>query len=93
MIGDGCLTVFQGSQELVFQQAQKTLKPNGRLILRLFIAPDSREDIRCVMNCFLETVHLFFLMLFLTRDIPAEEYQGNKIFCIQKFCNIISSKR
>jgi SAM-dependent methyltransferase len=37
LIGDGCLTVFQGSSELFFQQAKKALKPGGRLILRLFI--------------------------------------------------------
>lgn len=50
LFGDGCLTVFQGSPELFFQQAKKALKPNGRLILRLFISPESKEDLQSVVK-------------------------------------------
>jgi SAM-dependent methyltransferase len=50
LLGDGCLTVFQGSPELFFQQAKKALKPNGRLILRLFISPERKEDLQSVLE-------------------------------------------
>jgi SAM-dependent methyltransferase len=49
-IGDGCLTVFQGTPELFFQQTKKALKPNGRLILRLFISPEFREDVQSILK-------------------------------------------
>lgn len=44
LIGDGCLTVFQNRPEVFFQQAKKALKPGGRLILRVFLAPEKKED-------------------------------------------------
>ncbi len=50
LLGDGCLTVFQGSTELFFQQAKKALKPKGRLILRLFISPERKEDLQSVIK-------------------------------------------
>jgi SAM-dependent methyltransferase len=50
LIGDGCLTVFQGSPELFFEQAKKALKPNGRLILRLFISPEHKENLSSVLE-------------------------------------------
>ncbi len=50
LLGDGCLTVFQGPSELFFQQAKKALKPNGRLILRLFISPECKEDLQSVLK-------------------------------------------
>jgi SAM-dependent methyltransferase len=49
-IGDGCLTVFQGAPDLFFQQIKKVLKPNGRLILRQFISPESKEDLQSVLK-------------------------------------------
>jgi SAM-dependent methyltransferase len=49
-IGDGCLTVFQGTPKLFFQQIKKVLKPNGRLISRLFISPESKEDLQNVLQ-------------------------------------------
>jgi len=48
-IGDGSLNVFQGKPELFFNQAQKVLKENGRLILRVFISPEIREDLASVL--------------------------------------------
>jgi SAM-dependent methyltransferase len=48
LIGDGCLTVFQGAPELFFQQAKKALKLKGRLILRLFISPESKESLQTI---------------------------------------------
>ena len=50
LIGDGCLTVFQGSPEVFFEQAKKALKPNGRLILRLFISPERKESLQSVLK-------------------------------------------
>ena len=55
VIGDGCLAAFQGSSEIFFQQVKKILKPNGRLILRSFIAPEVKEDLQFVLSqkCFM----------------------------------------
>ena len=50
VIGDGCLTVFQGPPEIVFQQAKKVLKKNGRLSLRVFISPELKEDLDFVLG-------------------------------------------
>lgn len=50
VIGDGSLNVFQGTPELFFQQAKKVLKKKGRLVLRVFISPESREDLRGVLE-------------------------------------------
>ncbi len=50
LIGDGCLTVFQGSPEVFFEQAKKALKANGRLILRLFISPERKEPLESVLK-------------------------------------------
>ena len=49
-IGDGSLNVFQGSPELFFQQSQKVLKKNGHLTLRVFISPESKEDLKYVLE-------------------------------------------
>ena|GEM_PF-5844794 len=49
-IGDGCLNVFQGTQQLFFQQARKVLKKNGSLILRVFISPEPKEDLAIVLQ-------------------------------------------
>jgi SAM-dependent methyltransferase len=49
LIGDGCLTVFQGAEWRLFQQVKKALKPNGRLIMRVFISPESKEDLQSVL--------------------------------------------
>lgn len=50
VIGDGCLTVFQEAPELFFKQVRKVLKPGGRLILRVFIAPESKEDLETIFK-------------------------------------------
>ncbi len=50
LIGDGCLTVFQGCPELFFEQARKALKPGGHLILRLFISPERKESLQTVIS-------------------------------------------
>ena len=49
VIGDGCLNVFQGAPELFFAQAKKVLKDNGHLTLRVFISPESKEDLEHVL--------------------------------------------
>jgi SAM-dependent methyltransferase len=48
VIGDGCLNVFQGKPEVLFQQANKVLKKGGKLILRLFISPEKKESLDAV---------------------------------------------
>ena len=50
VIGDGSLNVFQGTQELFFQQAKKVLMTNGRLVLRMFISPEEKEDLNVVLK-------------------------------------------
>lgn len=50
VIGDGCLTVFQGTPDHFFQQVKRALKPGGSLILRLFISPESKEDLQDVLK-------------------------------------------
>ncbi len=50
IIGDGCLTVFQGPPALLFDQAMKALKPGGLFILRVFIAPNEKEDLGVVQS-------------------------------------------
>ncbi len=49
-IGDGSLNVFQGSQELFFQQVRKVLKTKGSLTLRVFISPEKKEDLATVLK-------------------------------------------
>jgi len=49
-IGDGSLNVFQGAPELFFQQARKVLKKNGHLTLRVFISPETKEDLASVLE-------------------------------------------
>ena len=49
VIGDGSLNVFQGSWGLFFQQAAKALKPLGHLVLRVFISPETKEDLQQVL--------------------------------------------
>ncbi len=44
-LGDGSLNVFQGTAELFFQQTGKVLKKKGRLVLRVFISPEIKEDL------------------------------------------------
>ena len=50
VIGDGCLNVFQGTPDRFFQQAKKVLKKNGRLCLRIFTSPESKEDLHEVLE-------------------------------------------
>jgi SAM-dependent methyltransferase len=50
VIGDGCLTVFQGTSAAFFQQVKKVLKKGGRLVMRTFIAPESKRDLRDVLK-------------------------------------------
>lgn len=50
VIGDGSLNAFQGSPELFFQQAKKVLKKNGRIVLRIYISPDTKEDLKHVLQ-------------------------------------------
>lgn len=50
VIGDGCLNVFQGSSESFFKQMKKVLKSPGRLILRVFISPEEREELKEVLK-------------------------------------------
>ncbi len=49
-IGDGCLNVFQGTPERFFQQARKVLKEDGLLVLRVFISPETKEDLAFVLE-------------------------------------------
>jgi hypothetical protein len=51
VIGDGCLNIFQGGPELLFSQAKKVLKkPGGKLVLRIFVSPEIREDLAHVLQ-------------------------------------------
>lgn len=50
VIGDGSLTVFQENPQLLFEQAFKALKPGGIFILRVFIAPEKKEDLDTIKN-------------------------------------------
>lgn len=50
VIGDGCLNAFQGTLESFFAQVKKVLKPNGRLIMRVFIAPEEGEKVEDVLQ-------------------------------------------
>jgi SAM-dependent methyltransferase len=50
VIGDGSLNVFQGAPELFFQQTQKVLKKKGSLSLRVFISPETKEDLASVIE-------------------------------------------
>ena len=50
VIGDGCLNVFQGTPESFFKQMKKVLKKPGKLILRIFISPEEREDLEMVLK-------------------------------------------
>lgn len=45
VIGDGCLNIFQGDPEVFFKQMKKVLKKPGKLILRIFTAPEEREPL------------------------------------------------
>jgi hypothetical protein len=44
------LNVFQGTPELFFQQVRKVLKKNGSLTLRMFISPETKEDLATVIE-------------------------------------------
>lgn len=50
VIGDGCLNVFQGTPELFFQQMQKVLKKEGKLILRTFVSLEEKEKLSVVLE-------------------------------------------
>lgn len=50
VLGDGCLTVFQGPPEGFFKQVKKVLRPKGKLILRVFISPDVKEPLETVLE-------------------------------------------
>jgi SAM-dependent methyltransferase len=50
VIGDGSLNVFQGTSELFFQQAKKVLNKQGRLVLRVYISPETKEDLKSVLK-------------------------------------------
>jgi SAM-dependent methyltransferase len=45
VIGDGCLTVFQGTPAHFFQQVRKVVKDEGSITLRLFISPEEKESL------------------------------------------------
>lgn len=49
VIGDGCLTIFQNDPNILFEQAFKALKPGGIFSLRVFIAPEEREDLSTII--------------------------------------------
>jgi SAM-dependent methyltransferase len=50
IIGDGCLTVFGHPPSLLFEQAKKALKPGGTLTLRVFTAPEKREELSDIVK-------------------------------------------
>ena len=50
VIGDGSLNAFQGAPDLFFSQMKKVLKPGGRLILRVYISPDEKENLEEVLH-------------------------------------------
>lgn len=50
VIGDGCLTAFQGTPEHFFKQMKKVVKKEGKIILRVFISPDEKEDLKNVID-------------------------------------------
>jgi SAM-dependent methyltransferase len=50
VIGDGCLNIFQGRPELFFQQMKKVLKKEGKLILRMFVSPEEKEQLNDVLQ-------------------------------------------
>lgn len=50
VIGDGCLNIFQGAPQHFFQQMKKALKTNGKLILRTFVSPEVKEDLKDVLQ-------------------------------------------
>lgn len=49
VIGDGCLNIFQGTPELFFRQMKKALKKEGKLVLRTFVSPEERENLKDVL--------------------------------------------
>ncbi|MDP1879328.1 MAG: methyltransferase domain-containing protein [Parachlamydiaceae bacterium] len=50
VIGDGCLNIFQGKPELFFQQMKKVLKKGGKLVLRMFVSPEEKEELNVVFQ-------------------------------------------
>ena len=50
VFGDGSLNIFQETPELFFQQVKRALKTNGRLVLRVFISPESKEVLADVLK-------------------------------------------
>lgn len=50
IIGDGCLTVFQGDSNQFFHQAKKAVKKGGSITMRVFISPETKEDINEVVR-------------------------------------------
>lgn len=49
-IGDGSLSAFQGGQERFFQQMRKVLNPGGKLVLRLNLSPEKKEEVDYVLS-------------------------------------------
>ncbi len=71
VIGDGSLNAFQRSPELFFQQVKKVLKKGGRLILRVYISPEEKEDLRQVLeNREAMSFHAYKLRVFHTMASP-----------------------
>lgn len=50
IIGDGSLNGFDKGPDLFFSQAKKALKKNGDVLLRVFIAPEIKEDVDRVIE-------------------------------------------
>lgn len=50
VIGDGCLTVFQGTPARFFEQIRKVVKKGGSITLRLFVSPEKKESYDEVLN-------------------------------------------
>lgn len=50
VIGDGCLNIFEGDPAQFFLEMRRVLRPNGRLILRVFISTEVREPLERVLE-------------------------------------------
>jgi SAM-dependent methyltransferase len=50
VIGDGVLTVFQGTLVHFFEQVRKVLRKGGSMTLRLYISPETKEDYEDVLR-------------------------------------------
>jgi len=60
VLGDGSLNVFEGDPSELFRESKRVLKCDGRLVLRVFVAPPTRQSLRQVIaDCDHTNFHAF----------------------------------